>query len=142
MNNTLLLALAVVALVGLVWWYRRSRSNDRFAVHMARHAATATLTSRAQLIDGANHIAVALTLEPKQITYANDDFDATIDIEKIDEVEYSSDLVNGGNADGSVLRLRSHGRAIEFVLDAASAERWSLKLPAHRLNEGGYVHAV
>jgi len=41
-----------------------------------------------------------------------------------------------------VLRLRAHGRAIEFILDMATARRWSELLPPHRLNEAGHVHAV
>ena len=142
MNNLFVVIIAVVLLTAMVWWFRRSRASDRFAVLMKRHAATETLTSRAQLIDGANHIVVALTLDPQRILYANDDLDAAIDIRQIDEVEYGSDLVTGGIADGAVLRLRAHGRAIEFVLDSASAERWSRKLPPHRINQTGTVHAV
>ena len=144
MNNSLLIPIAVVALIGLVWWYRRSRQNDRMDLVMAQHKGTATICSRAQLIDGANHIDVALMLEQQQINYQNNDIDldATLDIAQIDEVEYGSDLVNGGTPDGRVLRLRAHGRAIEFVLDAASAAQWALKLPPHRMNESGAVHAV
>jgi len=91
------------------------------------------IVSHAQLIDGRNHIAVALTLESRQIVYGNADIEESIDIVQIDEVEYGSDLVTGGIADGAVLRLRSHGRAIEFVIDMASAERWSSLLPPHRI---------
>lgn len=57
-------------------------------------------------------------------------------------MEYGSDLVAGGIADGAVLRLRSHGRAIEFVLDVAAAEQWSRRLPPHRLDEAGAVQVV
>lgn len=142
MNNALILPIAAAALIGLVWWYRRSRENDRFAEVMALRAKTATLCSRAHLIDGANHIPVALSLESQQISYQNSDLDATLDIAQIDEVEYGSDLVTGGIADGAVLRLRAHGRAIEFVLDVTAAEQWSHKLPPHRMNEPGIVHAV
>jgi hypothetical protein len=100
------------------------------------------IVSHAQLIDGRNHIPVALTLEPQQISYGNRDLDGSIDIGQIDEVEYGSDLVTGGIADGAVLRLRSHGRAIEFVLGMVDAEEWSHRLPPHRSNEAGHVHAV
>lgn len=97
--------------------------------------AAARIISRAQLIDGLDHIAVALTLESRQIVYGNAHLEGAIDIVQIDEVEYGSDLVTGGIADGAVLRVHSHGRALEFVLDMASAARWSALLPPHGLNE-------
>lgn len=140
--STAVLLLAVVAVAALVVWLRRSRENGRFAGIVARHRLTAKISSRAELIDGRNHIPVALTLEPGQICYENADMDATLDIDKIDEVEYGSDLLTGGVANGAVLRLRAHGRAVEFVLDIASAEKWSRLLPPHRIDEAGHVHAV
>ena len=94
------------------------------------------------MIDGRNNIPVALTLERQQIIYGNGDLNGSIEIGQIDEVEYDSDLVTGGIAQGAVLRLRAHGRALEFVLDMTSAERWSLLLPPHRLDEPGRVHAA
>lgn len=142
MDNVWIVLVAIVGVIGLVWWYRRWREDAGFKAVLAERRKTATICSRAQLIDGANHIPVALTLEQQQISYQNSDLDATIDVNQIDEVEYSSDLVTGGKADGSVLRLRAHGRAIEFVLDQKSAEEWSQHLPPHRMNEAGVVHAV
>lgn len=65
-----------------------------------------------------------------------------LDIDQIDEVEYGSDLLTGGIASGAVLRLRAHGRAIEFVLDLATANKWSELLPPHRMDQIGHVHAV
>ena len=135
-----LVALALIAVVVLVWLERRRREDDRFAV--AQHRAGATLVSHAHLIDGRNHIPVALTLDPLQILYGNADLEGSIDIVQIDEVEYGSDLVTGGIAEGAVMRLRSHGRAIEFVLDMAAAAKWSSLLPPHRVNEPGSVHAT
>ena len=142
MNNFVMFALAAVSVGGLVWWYRRLRATDQMTEMMSHTDPDAMVASRAQLIDGANHIPVALTLDPTRITYRNADLDASIDIRQIDEVEYGSDLVTGGIADGAVLRLRAHGRAIEFVLDSAAADRWCHRLPPHRMNEEGTVHAV
>jgi len=102
----------------------------------------ATIVSYAQLIDGRDHIPVALTLETQQILYGNADFERSIDIVQIDEVEYGSDLVTGGIADGAVLRLSSHGSALEFVIDMAAAARWSALLPPHRMSQPGSVHAL
>lgn len=135
-------AVALVALVALVWWYRRLRTNDSFDGMILRHRPTAKISSRAELVDGRNHIPVALTLEQGRIFYENADLDATLDIDQIDEVEYATDLLTGSISGGKVLRLRAHGRAIEFVLDLTSAEKWSQLLPAHQINESGHVHAV
>lgn len=131
--NTLLIFIAVAALSALGWSYLRRRRDDRFEVVMSRSRLTSSLCSQAQWIDGGNHIKVALALEPRQIKYQNSDLDASVDLDQIDEVEYESDMVTGRIADGAVLRLRSHGRAIEFILDVAAAEQWSRSLPPHRM---------
>jgi len=140
MLGTGLAALAILAAAALVWTVRRRHDADRFAA--AERRPDATIVSHAHLIDGRNHVAVNLTLERQRIVYGNADLEGSIDIVQIDEVEYGSDLATGGIAGGAVLRLRSHGRAIEFVLDMASASRWSALLPPHRMNEPGNVHAT
>jgi hypothetical protein len=137
-----LTVLTPVALTALGWWFHRSRQNDQFEEVVARQRLTSAICSRARLIDGANHIAVALTLQPQQICYANVDLGGSVDIDQIDEVDYGSDLLTGRIAHGAVLRLRSHGRVMEFVLDSAAAEEWSRHLPPHRMNEAGVVHAA
>jgi hypothetical protein len=142
MSSFPLLLAAVVALVALVWWYRRSRANDSFEGIIARRRKTAKISSRAELVDGRNHIPVALTLDQGCIYYENSDLDASLELDRLDEVEYASELLAGTASDGTVLRLRSHGRAVEFVLDLASAEKWSQLLPPHRIDEAGSVHAV
>jgi len=141
-SNFFVIVLGVVAVAALFWWYRRSRINDSFESILLRHRPTAKVSSRAELVDGRNHIPVALTLEQLTIYYENSDLDATLDIDQIDEVEYGSDLLTGGIASGAVMRLRAHGRAIEFVLDMATARRWSELLPPHRMDQIGHVHAV
>ncbi len=137
-----LAVVALVVVVALAWWYRRQRTDDALNGIMSRHRDTAKICSRAELVDGRNHIPVALTLEQSQIYYENSDMDAALDIDHIDEVEYASDLVTGGIASGAVLRLRAHGRAIEFVMDMTAAEKWSRLLPPHRLNDAGAVQAI
>lgn len=142
MNYVLTFVAGAVAVAALLWWYRRLRADDAMAAIVSRRASSSMLSSKAQLIDGANHIPVALSLDATRITYENGDLDASIDVKLIDEVEYGSDLVTGGIADGAVLRLRAHGRAIEFVLESAAVERWSHRLPPHRMNESGEVRVV
>lgn len=143
MNETLIVVGAFAgAAIALFLFFRRKRLNDDLNDIMTRHRPTAKICSRAELIDGRNHIQVALTLEPQKIFYENRDLHATVDLDRVDEVEYGSDLITGGISNGAVLRLRAHGRATEFVLDMASAEKWSRLLPPHRMNEAGRVHAV
>ena len=137
----LVLVVALVV-VSVLWWVRRSGGNNRYIDSMVAGRAAGTIRSKAQLINGGNHILVALTLERNQIVYQNLHLNGSIGISQIDEVEYGSDLVTGGIADGAVLRLRSHGRAIEFVMPVAAAEQWSHRLPPHRVDEAGGVQAV
>lgn len=142
MTQLLAFAAAAISVTLLTWWYRRLRAGDRMAVILTRKRGTSMLTSSAQLIDGANHIPVALSLDAGRFSYESEDFDASIDVQQIDEVEYGSDLVTGGIADGAVLRVRSHGRAFEFVVDVATAERWCQHLPPHRFGQTGRVEVV
>ncbi len=140
--NILLIITTALVLVALSFWYARLRASDRILAIMTRRGPISILASRAQLIDGPNHIPVVLSLGDSQIAYENADLDATIDMGQIDEVEYGSDLVTGGIADGAILRLRAHGRAFEFVLESAAASLWSSRLPPHRVDERGTVHVV
>jgi hypothetical protein len=142
MNFFVTFVVAVIAVSALSWWYRNLRAGDRMAAIISRRVATGMLSSRAQLIDGRNHIPVALSLDDTHLTYENADFDASIDVRQIDEVEYGSDLVTGRIAHGAVLRIRSHGRSIEFVMDSSAAENWCHRLLPHRMNEGGAVTVV
>lgn len=140
--NQFLLLLAVAALAALVLYLRRSFQEHKFDRMLLQGGANAKLCSRAELIDGRNHIPVALALGASQVSYENADLSGSLDLERIDEVEYGSDLITGGIARGAVLRLRSHGRAFEFILDLASAEKWSRSLPPHRMGEPGEVRSI
>jgi hypothetical protein len=142
MFNALAIVAAAAAIFALYWWYRRLRQDDQLGDIMSHGDKSSLMSSRAQFVVGGSQIPVALTLDPPRIRYQNADVDASIDIKQIDEVEYGSDLLTGGIAGGAVLRLRSHGVAFEFVLDVAAAERWCHRLPPHRINEPGIVHAT
>lgn len=107
----------------------------------AGHDDDRSIFSHALLIDGRDYIPVALTLARQQIVYSNDHLEQSIAVLQIDELEYISDLVTGAIADGAVLRLWWHGRAVEFVLDMASAVRWSALLPPHQMIRRGSVHS-
>ena len=142
MNGFVILTGTLTVVAGLLLWYSRLRTGDRMNAIMARISTTSMVVSRAQLVGGVNHIPVALSLDEQRVRYENSDFDASIDVGQIDEVEYGSDLVSGAIADCAVLRLRAHGRAFEFVLDTMAAERWCHILPPHRMDETGSVRVM
>ena len=131
MIDALIVAGAAAGVAALLWWSTRLRSGERAAVATVR-TLSAALVSPAMLIDGAHDIPVALSLNGGRVRYESADRDASFDVHDIDEVEYASDLMTGSIAGGAMLRLRSHGRAFEFALDMAAAERWSRRLPPHR----------
>lgn len=130
MIDVLIVAGAAVA-VALLLWSTRVQSRERTRTGSTRIPSASVLLSPATLIEGARDIPVALSLHAGRVRYESSDVDASIDVHDIDEVEYSSDLMTGSVASGAMLRLRSHGRAFEFALDIATAERWSRRLPPH-----------
>ena len=139
---TISLFILLAAALTVLWWVRtRSRATNQYAAVLARHGSDAMISSHASLANGGRHIPVALTLEPARLFYENADLQATVDIDQIDEVEYTSDLLTGDIATGAVLRLRAHGRSLEFILDVSAAEKWSRFLPPHRMDQPGKVHA-
>src|SRR5437867_11117368 len=122
---------AVVALVVLVWGFRIARSRDNFAELIRRRKPTARISSMAELLDGGNHIPVALTLEKTQIFYESNFLQAKLEIARLDEVEYDSEQGTGKN----ILRLRAHSQSFQFILDASSARDWAVLLPARRFGD-------
>ena len=85
----------------------------------------------AQLVDGMNHIPVALTLDKSQIFYESDILQAKLEIASLDEVEYDSEQGTGKN----ILRLRAHSQSFQFILDPSSFRDWAALLPAHRFGD-------
>ena len=132
MSGVLILIGAAIAVAALLRWSARPRTGERAAAGTARSLSGSTLVSPATLIDGAHDIPVALSLNAGRVRYESAGLDASIDVREIDEVEYVSDLMTGDVAGGAMLRFRTHGRAFEFALDIAVAERWSRRLPPHR----------
>lgn len=134
-----LLGIAVVA--AIVMYAVRRRSSDQIQKIMARHQPESKLVSKAELVEGRNRMPVALALRDRSIHYENPDLEAELELERIDEVEYSDELATGMdiNNGGRVLRLRSHGQAFEFLLEPRAAEQWAAILPSHRMDEPGSV---
>jgi hypothetical protein len=111
----------------LLWRFRVAHSRESFTELIRRRKSTSRISSMAELIDGRNHIPVALTLEHSQIFYESSHLKAKLDIARLDEVEYDSEQGTGKN----ILRLRAHGQSFEFILDSFAAGKWAALLPSH-----------
>lgn len=135
----LLVIVGIAAVAGIVWYVLRSRGEKQIHRIMDKHKADAQLVSRAEFVEGRNRMPVALALKNRSIFYENPDLEAQLELERIEEVEYSDELATGMDVSGRVLRLRSHGHSFEFVLEPREAEQWSSVLPSHRLDEPGGV---
>jgi hypothetical protein len=135
--------IGVVVAVALTVVYLRMRRQDLLGALMEKRRATSRLVSRADFVEGADAMPVALSLGADALYYENPDLEASFDLDRIDEVEYDDELTTGKNVDAHqrVLRLRSHGRAFEFVLDKAEQPKWAAALPPRQLGNTT-AHAV
>lgn len=121
----------IVVLAVLVAVYLKLRQKDMLGALMDKRRQSAKVVSRADYVEGAEKIPVALSLTNDTLYYENPDLEASFDLQRLDEVEYAEDLATGKNlhAGARVLRLRSHGAAFEFVLDDQEAKKWMVALP-------------
>lgn len=127
--------IGAVALIVLVVFFLRVRQKDLLAAVIERRAKNAKLVSRAQYVEGAEKIPVAISLTADTIIYENPDLDASFDLNRIDEIEYAEDLVTGKTIEphSKVLRLRSHGTTFEFMMPQQDAAKWQSALPPRML---------
>jgi hypothetical protein len=132
----------VVVLAVLVVVYLKLRHNDQIAAFLDKRRGSAKLVSRGDYVEGAETIPVALALTDDTFFYENADLEASFDLNRIDEIEYSDELMTGKNHAEScrVLRLRSHGTTFEFLIDKAESRKWEAALPPRTL--GQVAHAV
>jgi len=133
----------VVVLVVMVVIFLKVRQKDLIGAMMQKRQANAKLVSRADYVEGMETIPVALALTADSLYYENPDLEASFELNRIDEVEYSHELATGKNidADATVLRLRSHGAAFEFLLEKPEAKKWMDALPP-RSTDQRPAHAV
>jgi len=125
------LSIAAGIIVGMLSWnlYRRF-ATDRIAEFNTRRRATSQFVGRGELVDGNRHLDVALALTPSSFIYENGDMQASLDLDRVEAIEYDTELVTGvAVAGGKVLRLRCHINTFEFVLRNDVVERWSTLLP-------------
>ncbi|HUR81768.1 MAG TPA: hypothetical protein VM733_13460 [Thermoanaerobaculia bacterium] len=132
----------IVAAAVLLLVYLKMRQKDQIGAMLEKRRSSAKLVSRADYVEGAETIPVALALTDDTFYYENPDMEASFDLNRIDEIEYSDELMTGKNHgdDCRVLRLRSHGTAFEFLVEKAESRKWETALPARTL--GAVAHAV
>lgn len=126
-----LTVVGLVVLAVLVVVYLKMRQRDIIAALLEKRRGSSKLVTRADYVEGAELIPVAMALTSDSIYYENPDLEASFELSRIDEVEYSDELVTGKNHgdDVRVLRLRSHGATFEFLMDKAEARKWEATLP-------------
>lgn len=123
--------IGVFVLAALVVVFLKVRRNDLVGAMLEKRRASSTLASRAEYVEGVERIPVALSLTADSLYYENPDLEASFELRRLDEIEYSDELTTGIEAHGCrVLRLRSHGAAFEFLLEKAEAAKWQTALPA------------
>lgn len=135
------IGLAILAV--LTWFFFRTLRKDQIEELLAKKRSSARLATRAEYVQGIERIPVALALTADTLYYQNPDLDASFEMGAIDEVEYDDELATGQNVEAGfrALRLRAHGRAIEFVLVEADAKQWAAVLTPRR-TEGVAAHAT
>ncbi len=138
---TLSLIGLVVAVV-LIVLFLKMRRSDMLGALMQKRQPSSKVVCRADYVEGAENIPVAMSLAGDTMYYENPDLEASFDLDRIDEVEYGDELSTGRNLDANkrVLRLRSHGATFEFVMDKADADKWMAHLPPRQL--GSTARAV
>jgi hypothetical protein len=138
MAMTMGLTLIGLVILGvLVAVFLKVRQSDQIAAILQKRKSSAKLVSRADYIEGAEKIPVALSLTADTFYYENPDLEASFDLARIDEIEYDDELSTGKSMDEGcrVLRLRSHGATFEFVMDKAECAKWTAALTPRRLGE-------
>jgi hypothetical protein len=133
----------VVLLAGLTWVFFRTKHKDEIQALIAKRQTSSKLTGQAAFVEGREKIAVAIAVDDRSFFYENAEMQASLDLDRIEEIEYASDTATGLEVEGGkVLRLRSHGQTFEFIIDQASSSRWTSVMPPHLLGSPPRSKAV
>ena len=132
-----LTVVGIVVLAVLLWMLLRARMRDHLDEIVRKRTAGASIVTRADYVEGLNHMPVVLSLAGDTFYYENADLEASFELARIDEVEYVDELATGVSvaAGQRVLRLRSHGAIFEFVMAAAEADRWRALVPGRQFGD-------
>ncbi len=142
-NVATITLVGIVVLAVLIVVFQKVRRKDLIGAMMQKRQAGSRVVSRADYLEGMEKIPVALSLSSDTLYYENPDLEASFELSRIDEVEYSDETATGTmvNDNSSVLRLRCHGAAFEFLIDKTEAKKWMAVLPP-RTSERTTAHAV
>ncbi|HEU4521446.1 MAG TPA: hypothetical protein VFT12_05540 [Thermoanaerobaculia bacterium] len=129
--------IGLVVLAFLVFLFMRTRRQDQISALMEKRRGSATLVSKADYANGIERMPVSLALTSDSVYYENPDLEASLELARIDEVEYDDELTTGKSVEQTsrVLRIRSHGTPFEFVMPAADATRWQQALPPRQAGQ-------
>lgn len=137
-----LVGIAVIAVLAMV--FVKLRRDDVLGEIIEKRRASSRLVTRAEYVEGVEKIPVVLSVTDDTFYYQNGDLDASFDLDRVDEVEYTDDLATGKSFDHScrVLRLRSHGAIFEFLLPKDDCSKWMAVLPPRQLGSEPAARAV
>lgn len=135
----------LIAVAVLISVYMKLRQKDVLETFLAKRRGSSRLVTRADYVEGAERMPVALALTETSFHYENADLEASFDLDRVDEIEYDDDLATGASLHGGcrVLRLRSHGATFEFVLATKEdCAKWEAALPPRSYGRLPTAHAV
>lgn len=130
-----------IVLLGLLWLFFRTRTQDLLVEMMEKRRATSKLVTQGDYVEGMEHMAVVMALTDTTFFYENADLQASFELPTVDEVEYDDELATGKNVPQGtqVMRLRCHGTAFEFVMPNVDIAKWQAALPARRTERAARV---
>ena len=136
-------SLATLTIIGLIvlgvliWLFFRTRTGDLITEMVEKRRPTSRLVCRADYVEGLDRIPVAIALTDDTFYYENPDLQASFELRRIEEIDYDDEMLTGHAADAGhrVMRLRSHGRAFEYLLPRAEADKWAAALPPKHVGE-------
>ena len=132
--TALAIAVALIVVAVLSWNLYRRFGADRIQQFLDRRRDSSRHSGRGEYVDGNRHMQVALSLTSSTFYYENQDMEASLDLQWIQEIEYATELATGAAiAEGKVLRMRSQSQTFEFVIPNADVTRWHLMLPTKRV---------
>jgi hypothetical protein len=136
--------LGVFVLAALIVVFLKVRQSDLLGALIEKRRASGRLVGRAEYVESAEKIPVALSLTSDAIYYENPDLEASFDLDRLDEISYGDELMTGIDVPSGhrVLRLRSHGASFEFLLDKNDAGKWESALPPRTMGTAPAARAV
>jgi hypothetical protein len=143
MSGGLIAVVGLIVVIALGLILVRKLREDKIESLLKKRRNVARVSQIALYVEGPSQVPVALTLTKSMLFYENEDLQASLELARINEVEYDDDVSTAqSSAHGRVLRLRSHGQVFEFILRKEKAAEFEEHLPAHHIDQPGGVQVV